>query len=186
MPIEMPQPWPAALAHIPPDTPSLAIAICDRALSDIVVCETPRSSNRGGRIDEYNRRAGAPLGSYWCASAATAWVVDAGGDVPPTDRAVCETIMRWAIAQQLWFSTPVIGAFVLYGTPDGHGSWKVNDAGHYAHHVGIVVRVLPYLVSFEGNTAFSGFSVNGEAVLAKLIDTTRVLGYAHPRVRSSP
>lgn len=181
--IELPQPWPMALAWFPPDTPSLNIAICDRALQDILICEKPKGSNRGGRIDTYNTRAGAPLASYWCASAATAWYVDAGADVPPSGRASCQTLMEWAHKNGIWFSEPVIGAMVLYGTPDGSGGWKKNAAGHYAHHVGLVLRTDPYICSFEGNTAFSGFSSNGEAMLAKLVDTTRVIGYVHPRPR---
>jgi hypothetical protein len=34
----------------------------------IGVEENPRGSNRGPEVDEYNRAAGVPLGSPWCAS----------------------------------------------------------------------------------------------------------------------
>jgi hypothetical protein len=173
MPIEQPQPWPAFAGWLSPNLPALNKNIVFRAFADLGICEMPPSSNRSGRIDTYNQRAGAPLGSYWCASQATAVYVDAGADVPPSARASCDTLRAWAKREGLWKSTALEGCLVIYGTPAD------------AHHVGIIVRVSPYLISIEGNTAFSGFTTNGEAVLVKKVDTTRVLGYIHPRARKS-
>ena len=181
---EAPQPWPAQFAWLPADTPSYQIAICERAGADLGVCEMPPSSNRGGRIDAFNTRAGAPLGSYWCMSAATAWWVDAGCDVPPVPRGACEDVMRWAIAQGLWHATPVIGAMAIYGSPDGNGGWLRDADGRTAHHVGLVVRLTPYTLSIEGNASWAGFSTNGEAVCLRRCNTARVIGYAHPRPRT--
>lgn len=176
------QPWPAELAWMTPDTPSLQIAICDRAWKDLAVCETPPGSNRGGRIDEFCRRAGAPLGSYWCMAAATAWWEDAGAIVPTVDRASCQAVMMWAQQNGTWFkSVPALGAMAIYGTPNGNGGWAPNAAGHLAHHVGVVVRILPYMITAEGNAAWSGFSSNGEAVLLKQSEVRRIMGYVHPR-----
>lgn len=171
MPIEAAQPWPSFAGWLAPDLPALNKAIVFRAMADLGICEMPPSSNRSGRIDLYNTRAGAPLGSYWCASAATSWYVDAGADVPPSERASCDAIMAWAKREGLWSATPVEGALVLYGVPGN------------AEHIGLIIRIAPYLISIEGNTAFSGFTRNGEAVLVKKVDTTRVLGYVHPRAR---
>lgn len=169
--IEQPKPWPSFAGWLGDDVPPLHKAIIFRAFADLGICENPASSNRSGRIDEYNRRAGAPLASYWCAAAATAWLVDAGADAPPQDRASCDAIMAWAKKVGLWHSTPIPGALVLYGTPAD------------AHHIGLVVRVAPYAISIEGNTSFSGFTTNGEAVLLKKVDPTKVVGYAYPRPR---
>jgi hypothetical protein len=159
-----------------PDLPGLNKAIVFRALADVGICETPPSSNRSGRIDKYNSRAGAPLASYWCASAATSWYVDAGADVPPSGRASCDVIMAWAKKEGLWEpkeSVPLPGWMVLYGTPAD------------AHHIGVIIRGSPYQISAEGNTAFGGFSRNGEAVLVKKVDLTRVVGYVRPRARKA-
>lgn len=169
------------LAWLPPETPALSIAIADRVFQDIGMCETPPSSNRGGRIDSYNQRAGAPLGSYWCASEATACYVDAGARVPDSGRASCQTLMEWAVLQGIWFNAPVVGAMVIYGSPDGHGGWKLNAQGHHAHHVGIIVRLVPYLLACEGNSSWGGgFTSNGEAVVMRRVDLNRVLGFLHP------
>lgn len=174
MPIEKPQAWPSFAGWLAPELPPLNKAIIFRAMADLGICENPPSSNRSGRIDEYNARAGAPDGSYWCASFSTACYVDAGADVPLSARASCDTIMAWAKKNGTWHAKPIEGALVLYGTPAD------------AHHIGIVIRLTPYLLSIEGNTAYGGFSVNGEAVLVKKVDTTRVVGYVHPRPRSVP
>lgn len=173
---EQAQAWPSVAGWLLPELPGLNKAIVFRALADVGICENPPSSNRSGRIDAVNNRAGAPLGSYWCASEATACYVDAGADVPPSGRASCDAIMTWAKKEGLWVpkgATVLPGYMVLYGTPAD------------AHHVGIVIRESPYQISVEGNTAFSGFSTNGEAVLVKKVDLPRVVGYVRPRARKA-
>ena len=174
--IEQPQNWPSTAGWLSPSVPALNKAIVFRAMADIGICEMPPSSNRSGRIDAYNTRAGAPLGSYWCASAVTTWYVDAGADVPGTGRASCDVIMQWAKKQGLFVpkAGPVLpGYMVLYGLETD------------AEHIGLVIRESPYQISVEGNTSFSGFSRNGEAVLVKRVDSARVVGYVRPRSRQT-
>jgi hypothetical protein len=69
----------------------------ERALRDVFLMEAPPGSNRGKSIDEYNTRAGSPLGSPYCASAVTAWWEDVGLEVPERDRASCDVLYRWAL-----------------------------------------------------------------------------------------
>jgi hypothetical protein len=189
MGVEAPQGWPSAMGHLGATIPMLNRAIVFRAAADILTCrEVPMSSNRGARVDTYNTRAGAPLGSYWCASWATAVYVDAGADVPPSERASCDRLVSWAHAEGLWrpkTETPVPGEMVLY--TNGKALVGNTFPGQLdAYHVGIVAGTSPYLASIEGNSAFAGFSANGEAVLVKLIATSRVYGYLKPRPRSIP
>jgi hypothetical protein len=156
------------------EVPHLNRLIVMRALCDLGICETPEGSNRGGRIDGYNRRAGAPLGSYGCASWATAVWVDCRATVPPTSRASCDVVMAWAQREGQWSRrAPVVGAFVLYGTEAD------------ASHIGILIRTAPYLISIEGNAAWGGHSRNGEAVVCRRVDLARVVGFVHPVLRSA-
>lgn len=189
MAVEQPQPFPPIMGHLGATIPALNRAIVIRAAHDILTCrEVPRSSNRGARVDKYNARAGAPLGSYWCASWATAVYVDAGADVPPAERASCDRLVLWARSQGLWrpkTERPVPGEMVLYTTGKPLAAPRFAEQLD-AYHVGIVAATEPYLASIEGNAAFSGFSPNGEAVLVKLIDTAKVYGYLKPRPRSAP
>ena len=68
------------------NVPSLHAAIIRRALLDIGLCEIPPGSNRSARIDSYNTATGAPIGSYWCASALAAWWREAGAATPTRTR----------------------------------------------------------------------------------------------------
>lgn len=162
------QPWPSLAGWMGDDVPDLNKAIVLRAFADVGICEVPGGSNRSGRIDEFARRGGSPVGSYWCALAVAAWWEDAGATVPPSERGSCDKWLAWAKAGNSFSDTPVIGAAVLYGKPTD------------ATHIGIVIRTSPYLLSIEGNTSFSGFSTNGEAVLVKKLDAARAIGYVHP------
>ena len=164
------QAWPVMAGWMPDATPALQKAIVWRAFCDAGICELPMSSNRGGRIDEYNRRAGAPLGSYWCASWATAVWEDCGAALPKTGRASTDLLMQWAKKEGLWHSTPILGAIVIYGT---NGD---------AEHCGIVIRTDPVERSLEGNAGVAGgVTRNGEGVEMKVVVKTRVLGYIYPR-----
>lgn len=127
-------------------------------------------ANRSGVIDDWNRRAGAPLGSPWCASFATAVWEDCGARLPAHGRASCDVLMTWAKNVGLWTDNPIEGALVLYGVPGD------------ARHVGVVARLLPRQEAraVEGNTTFAGFSREGTAVVYKPVDRTRVLGYVVP------
>lgn len=155
-------------AWMPADTPELQRNIVKRAICDVGICEMPPGSNRSGRIDEYNKKSGAPVGSYWCASWAGAVWWEAGSEKLPSGYASCDNFMAWAKRTNRWTDEPGYGYAVLYGKP--------GDASH----IGIVVRLDPILLNVEGNTSFAGFSRNGVAVDLKPVDTRRVLGYASP------
>lgn len=163
--------------HLPKDTPAAVRALIQRAIADIsAVVEEPLGSNRGTIIDEYNRRAGAPLGSYWCASAVGAWMIDCGFPMPQ-GYASCDNIMAWGKKTGRWSAVPVLGAMVLYGKP--------GDASH----IGLISRVTPLVLSIEGNTTVEGGSAeqsrNGEAVSQKRVNSAdAVIGYVLPLMKS--
>jgi hypothetical protein len=158
----------ALAAWLPADTSPLRAGIVRRALCDVGICETPPGSNRSGRIDEYVRAVGSPLGSYWCACAVAAWWREAGAWTPPHSAGSCDEWLTWAKATGRYHTAPALGAAVLYGKP--------GDASH----IGVIVRVTPLLLAVEGNTALEGFSRNGVAVDLKLVSGRAVLGYVYP------
>lgn len=147
----------------------------ERALRDVFLMESPPGSNRGASVDAYNTRAGAPLGSPYCASAATVWWEDVGLEVPKEGRASCDVLYRWALETGRFHHAPVIGSLILYGT-----GAKDNPADH----VGIVIRLTPLLITFEANTSMDGqFNKEGFAFDRKVIDrlsTRPILGYCWP------
>jgi hypothetical protein len=146
----------------------------ERALRDAFLMEAPPGSNRGKSIDAYNRRAGATLGSPYCASAATAWWEDVGLEVPAHGRASCDLLYRWALTSRRFHHLPVVGALLLYGTG------KPADT---SNHVAIVIRLTPILLVFSANTGMDGkFNREGFAFDRRVIDrlTPNVLGFIHP------
>lgn len=143
------------------------------AMDCIGVLESPPGSNRGPEIDEWNRRAGAPPASYWCASFVTAMWEDAGLEVLSSERASCESVRQWAKRTGRYSAKPVPGALVFYG-----------DADH-AHHIGIVTRTDLATLTVEGNTTIeggtAGESRNGIGVSQKTITSgDNILGFALP------
>jgi hypothetical protein len=157
------------------DIPCRSILAVERALRDAFLMESPPGSNRGTTIDGYNKRAGAPLGSSYCASSATAWWEDVGLEVPARDRASCDVLYRWALETGRFQHAPVIGAWLLYGT-----GRKDNPA----HHVALVIRLTPLLMVFSGNTGLDGqFNREGFAFDRRVITplTPDILGYVHPK-----
>lgn len=165
-------------AWVPSNVPALCLSIVKRALCDVGICEMPPGSNRSGRIDEYNRMAGAPEGSYWCASAVGAWWREAaeflGQHIDlPKGYASCDNWMKWGKETKRWSDVPGYGASVLYGVPGD------------ARHIGTIIRISPLVMSIEGNTTIEGArfssSRNGVAVSQKEITKDDpVLGYVHP------
>ena len=145
------------------------LAAIQIAHENVGVCEEPLNSNRGPQIDAWNNGAAVPAGSYWCASAAGAWWRGAGLEVPK-GYASCDNWMRWAMATDRWSDVPVLGAMVLYGVPGD------------AKHIGLIVRMVPLVLSIEGNTTIeSGFSSNGIAVALKVVAAPDpILGYCLP------
>jgi hypothetical protein len=151
---------------LPHDHPHRAIV--ENAIGSIGVCEAPVGSNRGPEIDEWNRRARVPVGSYWCGASVASWWTDAGYEVPAYP-AGCDEWWAWAKKTRRWSSRPIEGAAVLYGTPSD------------ANHMGAVVRIAPLVLAVEGNTSIGGeFSRNGVAVDLKEVNRARLLGYIHP------
>lgn len=66
----------------PPPAPqrggtTLSLAVLDAAIACLGVQEAPPGSNRGPWIDASLRAVGAPVGSAWCAAAASAWLREA-------------------------------------------------------------------------------------------------------------
>lgn len=173
-------------SYLPPETPDDVRDVIARARLDLVeVVETPPASNRSPTIDDYNRRAGVPVGSYWCASALGAWYEDAGLPTPP-GRAAVASWASWAKATGRWSATPVLGGAVLYA---------VNGS---PHHIGLIARIdrdahgAPALIlSIEGNASLgTAFSNNGIAVVLRYVDPRdpRIVGYTtpHPRPAAVP
>lgn len=119
----------------------------------------PHFRNRGPLIDAWNKEAGAPLGSSWCAAFAGAmWT--AQGFPLPSYYAACETIHAWAVKAGTLVHEPLVDAIVLY---DFTGTFGV------AHHCGIVLATYPdgmFLVG-EGNTSGAAFDPEGFGVFVK-------------------
>lgn len=183
--------WPGLFRHLGTSLPQLNLMICLRAVQDLGVCEDPPGSNGGPDINSWNLRAQAPAGSFWCASWATAVWEDAGASVPAIGRASCDELVMWGKANGSWVAhdpvtrTPEVfpGSLVVYTNGKPLAS---NPAEKDAVHVGVVVRVTPYLMSMEGNAALGGgFTNNGEAVVLRRVDMTRVYGFVAPR-RKAP
>lgn len=170
------------------DTSEVARAVCARALADVGVCENPPGSNRSPYLDECNTRAGVPQGiiaagkAWWCASVAGRWWADCG---LPTPRgyASCDAWLTWdaSAKTEAWLDRePTPGALILYGAKSLTGPVVYAGARHDAVHIGVVIRVAPYLVTVEGNAAWGGtFTHNGEAVVARRVDARQpnILGY---------
>lgn len=164
---------------------AVASLVVREAHSSLGICEEPLGSNRGPEIDEWNRKARVPTGSYWCASWAGAmwWQ---GGIVPPPGYASVDRLIAWA-RQTGRFSenVPTLGAMVFYGKwnpaelAKGRRVLLSKDDGV---HVGIVARIKPQVVSYEGNTTVEGSRLerNGTAVAIKLVTPEDpVIGFAH-------
>ena len=166
-----PDTWPADAGWLVPGyncTP-LGYAVVLRALKDVGILEVPLASNRGIRIDAMTKRAGLTVpnnpktpGFWWCAIWAGAVMADAGSlipvDYPATD--------KWL---PYCTNKREIGSAVLYGV---HGD---------AHHIGIVVRTDPMVLTIEGNRGFAGTTNNGVAVDIGPMLRTDILGYYAPR-----
>jgi hypothetical protein len=147
-------------------------AIVEGAIESIGCCEEPLGSNRGPQVDEWNRAAGVPVGSFWCASWAGAIWRAAGVSLPGFPARV-EAWREWAVRNGTWRQHPEAGDAVIYGTT------------FRASHIGIVIRTAPAVLSIEGNTTIEGatFERNGTAVALKLVTgNDPVLGFVRPMI----
>lgn len=151
----------------------LGRAIIRRALDDVGIVESPVGSNRGPRIDEYLRRANVPESlirawkGWWCAAAVGAWWADCGASVP-RDYASCDAWLPFLMTDGKR-AQPQPGDAILYGLRDN------------AHHIGVVARVIPMMLTIEGNRAFAGTTNNGVAVDIHPPQRKDILGYIRPQ-----
>lgn len=147
----------------------LGYDIVIRAFADIGILEDPLGSNRGTRLDNYAKRSGVPAGSWWCALWLGCVWADAGAKVP-----------KWFPATDHWIEhlnpKPVIGAAILYGLKKKGPVSATMDA----HHIGIVARLAPMVLTIEGNRGYAGTTNNGVAVDIGPPNRRDILGYVHP------
>lgn len=162
--------WPNIAGWLVPNEncTTVGYAIVQRAFDDVGIMEVPLASNRGVRIEKYLRRAGVPDDmiragkGWWCAAFVGAVFVDCGVPVP-RDYASCDSWLPYVE------KTPAIGSAVLYGVRGD------------AHHIGIVVRLSPMVLTIEGNRAFAGSTNNGVACDLGPMLRTDILGYVNPQ-----
>jgi len=130
------------------------------ALSQNGVMEDPLGSNRGSKVDEYNRTAGAPEGSYWCMSFVYWSYVRAsaksGKANPMPKTAYCPFLYNWGNQHHKLTNSPRRGdIFLVKGGPNGH------------KHTGLVTGGQGGQVeTVEGNTNNDG-SHNGIGVFLR-------------------
>jgi hypothetical protein len=112
------------------------------------IIETPENSNRHPIIDEWNRMAGVPVGSFWCGSAAGA-CLKAFDIEPPKSYAWSPTWDKWG--KPAPDVVPTGAAFTIHSKKLGR-----------THHVGLIYLDLGVSIeSWEGN-ASNGASNNGD------------------------
>ena len=118
--------------------------------------ECPPNSNRGLKVQDYLAAVHLAPGQPWCA----AWVnwcgLEALGREWPVPLAGgCETLYRWAVAQEVWRPTPTTGAIFLQWR-----EWTTANGGHHARyaHTGFVLMREPdgRWATLEGNTSGGG------------------------------
>ncbi len=176
-----PQAWPRMTGWLVPGencTP-LGYRIVQRAFCDLGILEVPNGSNRGTRLDAMNKRAGTPLGSWWCAIWAGLVFADCGAMVPENFPGTDYWLPFVKPSQ-----TPAVGDAIIYGLkkPGPVVTW--GDA----HHIGIVVRLREpgqgqnFLLTIEGNRGYAGTTNDGNAVDIGPCMRSDVLGYVSPRL----
>lgn len=130
-----------------------------RAITNIGVTEDPPGSNRGRLIDQWNTVAGAPLGSFWCASFVHAMFYRATGFVLPGGPSVQQ--IRQAGLKNGWMvARPLRGDLACFDFHEG------DHYGAFGDHIGFVERVLAlrwsggkftgWIRTVEGNTSKQG------------------------------
>jgi hypothetical protein len=168
-----PETWPADLGWLVPppskeaNCTALQYAVAQRANKDVGILEVPPGSNRGTRIDRYLRRASVPESlissgrGWWCASQTGAVLIDCGIPVPE-DYGSCDAWLPYLEAKP----SPV--CVVLYGVRGN------------AHHIGIIVRQAPLVLTIEGNRAYAGTTNDGVACDIGPMLRKDILGYISP------
>jgi hypothetical protein len=160
---------PPLLRWMGADVDTLHATIAMRATIDVGILENPPGSNRSPEIDAMMDLVGSPRGMSWCAAAVSSWFKFAGAEIPPTEAGAVRAWKAWAFRTSRWTTRAAIGRAVVYG-----------DAQDNPEHIGVIIRVLPVMLSVEGNTSLQGYSTNGVACAEKAVTLTRVLGYISP------
>lgn len=171
--------------YLPAETREMNVQIVERAHDDIGSGEdigaNGLGTNRSRYCDAVNARFGSPIGSYWCANAASGWWKDAGAELPPTP-GNCESWRQWAFRTNRFRDTPYPGYAVLYGTRT------------HASHIGIVARLVPdptalhgyRVVTIEGNASLGGFTRDGWIVAERTLNAEALIGYVAPTPEDTP
>ena len=152
---------------------NIGLKIVKFAKRDIGTTESPlppnKPENSGARVLEMLRNTGINGPAYWCAAAVTTWYKSAGARYPKPGSASCDVWMSWAKKNNLFSTSPVVGAAILYGTSAD------------AHHIGIVEKIENGIITtIEGNTSGGGFSRNGVGVFRKTPNKKGIVGYVLP------
>jgi len=163
--------WPREAGWLIPggNCTELAHRIVLRALRDVGIVETPLGSNRGTRIDAMIRRAGLNPPQWWCAIWAGAVFADAGAKVP-RGYPLTDNWLPYVVPES------AVGAAILYGVRRKGPVRPDMDA----HHIGIVVRLEPVMLTIEGNRGYAGATNDGVAVDIGPVVRKDVLGYFPP------
>jgi len=157
----------------PEELLNIGLKIVKFANMDIGVTESPlppnKPANSGVRVLEMLKIAGVNGPALWCAAAVTTWYKAAGAKYPKTSSASCDAWKTWGKKNNLFSTTPVVGAAILYGTSSD------------ANHIGIVEKIENGIITtIEGNTTGGGFSRNGVGVFRKTANKKRIVGYVLP------
>lgn len=134
-------------AAVPKLTP-LVLRIRLRELSQLGVTEVPLGSNRGYRVEQYQRATGA-IGLAWCVSFQQWSFLTAGYGTFAYGTASVYSAVDWAQARGLLRARPKTGALVAFVEYDRYGH-RIAGTGH----MGFVARSgSGWFVSVEGNQA---------------------------------
>lgn len=152
---------------------NIGLKIVKFAKRDIGTTESPlppnKPENSGARVLEMLRNTGINGPAYWCAAAVTTWYKAAGARYPKPGGASCDVWKTWAKKNNLFSTTPVVGAAILYGSSSD------------AHHIGIVEKIENGIITtIEGNTSGGGFNRNGVGVFRKTPNKKGIIGYVLP------
>lgn len=140
------------------------------ALTQVGTKEHPAGSNRGPRVDQYERVTGA-IGEPWCASFVQWCFKQAGCPQPLMNRTAYVPFIVDYARQHGWIvEKPCPGDLVCYDWP--------GESPGVADHVGIYRRSLggTRFEAVEGNTA-TGNDSNGGEVMIRVRDTSLVQAF---------
>ena len=152
---------------------NIGLKIVKFAKKDIGTLESPlppnKPENSGTRVLQMLGNTGINGPAFWCAAAVTTWYKSAGARYPKSGSASCDVWMSWAKKNNLFSTTPVVGAAILYGSSSD------------AHHIGIVEKIENGIITtIEGNTSGGGFNRNGVGVFRKTPNKKGIVGYVLP------